>query len=89
MVNFKSPKLRPIPILGLLTFSACLAAPCFAAQSAGLHETIISNANIKVSGIVLDENGNPIIGASVAVHGSKMGTITDMDGKFSFNLSSG
>lgn len=34
------------------------------------------------SGTVLDENSDPIIGASIAVKGSPKGTITDMDGKF-------
>lgn len=34
------------------------------------------------SGIVLDENGEAIIGASVTIKGSAKGTITDMDGHF-------
>lgn len=34
------------------------------------------------SGVVLDENGDPIIGASVTIKGSAKGSITDMDGKF-------
>ncbi|MDR3220192.1 MAG: SusC/RagA family TonB-linked outer membrane protein [Dysgonamonadaceae bacterium] len=36
-----------------------------------------------VSGIVTDEKGEPIIGASVAVKGSQTGTATDIGGKFS------
>lgn len=35
-----------------------------------------------VTGVVKDAQGNPIIGAGVAVKGSKQGVITDMDGKF-------
>jgi TonB-linked SusC/RagA family outer membrane protein len=36
----------------------------------------------KVSGIVLDEKGEPVIGANVMVKGTTNGTVTDMDGKF-------
>lgn len=36
-----------------------------------------------ISGIVTDEAGEPIIGASVGVKGTTNGTITDIDGKFS------
>ena len=36
----------------------------------------------KVSGIVTDQNGEPIIGASIIEKGSKKGTISDVNGKF-------
>jgi TonB-linked SusC/RagA family outer membrane protein len=36
----------------------------------------------KVEGVVLDENGESIIGASVLVKGTSKGIVTDMDGKF-------
>lgn len=36
----------------------------------------------KVSGNVIDEMGNPIIGASVIVKGTSMGSVTDFDGNF-------
>ncbi len=42
-----------------------------------------------ITGIVKDVNGEPIIGASVKVQGTTVGTITDLDGKFSVNASSG
>ncbi|SHE83857.1 SusC/RagA family TonB-linked outer membrane protein [Dysgonomonas macrotermitis] len=38
-----------------------------------------------VNGIVLDSNGESIIGASVLVKGSATGTVTDLDGKFQLN----
>ena len=37
----------------------------------------------KVTGIVKDANGEPIIGANVIVKGQSTGTITDIDGNFS------
>ena len=40
-------------------------------------------AQSNVTGTVVDETGEPIIGASVMVKGTKTGTVTDVDGKFS------
>lgn len=42
-----------------------------------------------VSGVVLDQNKLPIVGASVLVKGTKKGTSTDFDGNFSINLGQG
>lgn len=36
-----------------------------------------------VTGVVVDANGEPIIGANVVVKGTTNGTITDIDGRFS------
>ena len=36
----------------------------------------------KVTGIVKDANGEPVIGANVMVKGQSIGTITDIDGRF-------
>jgi TonB-linked SusC/RagA family outer membrane protein len=41
------------------------------------------------SGVVTDNSGEPIIGASVSLKGSNTGTITDVDGKFSINATPG
>lgn len=38
----------------------------------------------KISGVVKDISGMPIIGASVSVKGTSIGVITDINGKFSF-----
>lgn len=40
-------------------------------------------AQNNVTGTVVDEAGEPVIGASVMVKGTKTGTVTDVDGKFS------
>lgn len=45
--------------------------------------------DIKVSGTVVDEQGEPIIGASVAVPGTTIGTATDIDGNFTLNAPKG
>lgn len=41
----------------------------------------------KITGRVLDNNGEPIIGASVVEQGTKNGTVTDIDGNFVLNSS--
>jgi len=39
-----------------------------------------------ITGVVLDEAGEPIIGASVKVQNTTIGTITDLEGKFKLEL---
>ena len=43
----------------------------------------------KIKGTVTDSNGIPIIGANVMVKGTTNGTITDLDGNFSLEVSEG
>ena len=42
----------------------------------------VAMAQGKVSGNVVDESGNPVIGASVIVKGTSTGSVTDFDGNF-------
>lgn len=42
-----------------------------------------------VSGTVIDSYGSPVIGAGVLIKGTTVGTSTDLDGKFSFELPAG
>lgn len=37
---------------------------------------------LKVSGTVIDDMGEPVIGASVTVQGTTNGCVTDIDGKY-------
>jgi len=49
-----------------------------------LGTTVCATAQqIAVSGIVLDQSGQPVIGATVQVQGTTIGTLTDVDGKYS------
>ena len=43
----------------------------------------------KVVGTVVDQSGDPIIGANVLVKGTRNGTITDFDGRFTIEAPSG
>ena len=72
----------------------CLSAALVAAPVAGYagNSAITTlpgtqQANDKqVSGQVLDENGDPIIGATVKVKGTNVATVTDLDGNFTLLL---
>lgn len=44
--------------------------------------------NEKITGYVLDSQNEPIIGANIRVTNSQLGTVTDINGKFSLDLSS-
>ena len=43
--------------------------------------------SVKITGLVTDEKGQPIIGASILDMSTKNGTISDQDGKFSLKVS--
>lgn len=46
----------------------------------------VVNQTRTVTGTILDETGEPLIGVSVQVKGTTTGTITDFDGKFSLSV---
>lgn len=60
------------------TLLLSLMAVCAMAQYAG-----------KVSGVVKDESGEPLIGVEVRVVNSAQGTITDFDGAYTINVENG
>ena len=49
-------------------------------------KTVQQQGNKKVTGTITDPKGEPIIGANVVVKGSTNGTITDIDGHFSIEV---
>lgn len=54
------------------------------ARTESVEESAIAALQMQkdVTGVVLDEFGDPVIGASVSVAGTTNGTITDVDGRF-------
>ena len=42
----------------------------------------VRNGEIKVQGLVVDKQGEPIVGACVQIAGTNKGAVTDVDGKF-------
>jgi iron complex outermembrane receptor protein len=51
--------------------------------------TLANAQSFSLSGKVVDENKNPLAGASILVKEIKKGTTTDVDGTFRFNLTKG
>ena len=46
-------------------------------------------ASGQVTGKVTDSGGEPLIGVNVALKGTSVGTVTDLDGRYTLNVSSG
>lgn len=69
-----------------LIFSMLLLLMCLHDVQATKTGTMSAEKNSlaieKVSGLVIDENGDPMIGVSVVLKGTSTGTITDVNGKF-------
>lgn len=47
---------------------------------------LITAQTTKITGTVVDNNGEPVISASVVVKGTTTGVVTDLDGNFSINV---
>ncbi|MDD2436402.1 MAG: TonB family protein [Massilibacteroides sp.] len=70
-----------IPLTALLMLVSNIEA--VARITKNLAANITANATpVKVKGTVIDESGGPIIGASVIIKGTNIGTITDLKGGF-------
>lgn len=50
---------------------------------------IAQQAKKQISGTIIDEQGNPIIGANIVEEGTTNGTVTDFDGNFTLQVSDG
>lgn len=59
------------------------------AISASPVKSVQQASEKQVSGKVLDETGEPVIGATVTVKGTNLATVTDIDGNFSFKVPAG
>ena len=54
----------------------------FCATILALSAGVVSAQTSKVTGKVIGEDGEPVIGASIIVKGTTVGTVTDFDGNF-------
>ena len=78
----QAPKIAVLA--GTLTFSTALLQSVNAASAV---EAVQQNSTVK--GVVTDSNGDPIIGATVRVVGTKTATITNLDGHFALQAKMG
>ncbi len=75
---------RHLALLGALLM---LCGPVYQAQAAPAPQVSANSATSIVTGRVVDEQGEPVIGASIVEVGTTRGTSTDVDGNFSFKAS--
>ncbi len=50
---------------------------------------LLLSIEVQVNGVVTDENGEALIGASVSIKGTTSGTVTDVDGNFTISADEG
>ncbi len=67
-------------LLSAFSVNAAMAAP---APAGTVDEVMAVQQGKKVTGVVVDGTGEPVIGANVVVKGTTNGTITDFDGNYS------
>lgn len=72
-----------ILFLGLVVFLTCSYGYSKVKASSLIR---IEQQAKSITGYVFDENGEPVIGATVKAAGSTKGTVTDLDGKFSLDV---
>lgn len=80
---------RGIACLGFISllcpFSSAIAVPFYDTNLA--VDSSIQQSNLDIKGTVVDVSGEPIIGASIQIVGTFVGTITDLDGHFNLSIS--
>lgn len=83
--------LCPAKVAGLLIFTCGLGAQSVYAipESGNSHSVNVAQQSRKIVGEVVDTKGEPLIGVNVAVKGQPVGTIADMDGKFTLDIPTG
>lgn len=77
---------RLMQILTFLCAGSIITPPLAAMQSADNLIVTQQKKTFLIKGVVLDNNNEPIIGASVAIKGTNIGVATDIDGNFSLNI---
>lgn len=70
----------------LLSNGPANAAPSTSSET---PKTMEQMQALTVNGLVVDSNGEPIIGANVLEKGTTNGSLTDVDGKFTLNVRQG
>lgn len=86
MGNFTPMQTRLLLKLGLVCFMIFLSRASFGLNVRPLPASSMIESLETVSGTVKDETGAPLPGAALLVKGTTIGTITDLDGKFSIDV---
>ena len=86
----KAREMNCLKIAGTSLLLLCMS-PQFAVADSLKQDavTVTQQHNVKASGIVTDEAGEPLVGVSVLVKGTTLGSITDLKGRFSLDVPEG
>ncbi|MBR4755731.1 MAG: TonB-dependent receptor [Bacteroidales bacterium] len=66
----------------LLLVAAIFAGACFSTGAYAAAASVRAEQASTCTGVVIDETGQPVIGAAVLIKGTLKGTSTDIDGRF-------
>ena len=83
------PKKQIFTLCFLLGIQSGLMVQHISANESKVAETVLQGMQKQVTGSVIDEAGQPVIGATVKLKGSQLGTVTNMDGNFSLKVPEG
>ncbi|MBL7736277.1 MAG: TonB-dependent receptor [Chitinophagaceae bacterium] len=75
-----------LPLHYVIIDKTIVVKPRKLAQQAATEQQAAVAANIVVEGIVSSSDGVPLVGASVKLKGTALGTVTDAQGRFSLSL---
>jgi TonB-linked SusC/RagA family outer membrane protein len=75
-------------VVGFFSLSALLTYASAENESLANSSPTVNQQSKKISGKVVDKSGIPIIGATVKIKGTNVGTITNKDGVFEFSTES-
>lgn len=72
--------------LRMIGVAMCLLSVCaFHSSAAERAATPVSQQARRITGTVVDPNGEPVIGANIVIKGTTDGNITDVDGRFTLD----
>ena len=90
MKHYSGKALTKTSVIFSLSALLCIPACCYAEKAEAKEMAVqVVQQSRTVKGIITDETGEPMIGVTVRVKGSKTAAVTDMDGKFSIAASAG
>lgn len=80
---------RKILVAGMLTISAAFLPSTILAEASPSPVPAAQDAVSQITGVVVDQTGEPLIGATVKEKGTSNGASTDVDGRFTLRVRPG